>query len=632
VVREVSSVDEAGNEAAAPAQQASGFGLLVAATGVVYGDIGTSPLYTLKEVFSGHYGVSVDHAGVLGILSLICWSLLWVVSVKYVLFVLRADNQGEGGAMALLALAQRAARPYAWLSTALGAVGLCGAALFYGDSMITPAISVMSAIEGVEIAFEGVGHWVIPLALVVLVGLFLLQKHGTAHLGMLFGPVMVGWFVVLGILGLHGIARQPVVLQALNPYWAVHFFAIHPGVGLTVLGAVVLALTGAEALYADLGHFGRRPIARAWFFLVLPALLLNYFGQGALLLDTPEAARNPFYLLAPAWALLPLIGLATLATIIASQAVISGAFSLTRQAIQLGYVPRMLIQHTSEHMEGQIYIAVVNRVLLVGVVLLVLGFGSSSALASAYGVAVTGTMLCTSLLVAVVMLLQWKLPWWQALPLLIGFLVVDSLFFLACLPKVLEGGAFPLLVGIVLFALMTTWKRGRQTLYRRLGELALPLPIFIESLLSQPPPRVRGTAVFLAAHPESVPPALLHNLQHNQVLHERVVLLTVLTLDCPRVAPHERAQVETSGQGFYRVLLSFGFMDKPDVPAALRQLSLDGTTYFLSRETLIPGPRPEMARWRTQLFAFLQRNANSSLHYFQLPANRVVELGSQVQL
>jgi KUP system potassium uptake protein len=639
VVREVSSVDEAGNEAAAPAQHASGFGLLVAATGVVYGDIGTSPLYTLKEVFSGRYGVAVDQAGVLGILSLIGWSLLWVVSVKYVLFVLRADNQGEGGAMALLALAQRAARPYPRLCGVLGLVGLCGAALFYGDSMITPAISVLSAIEGLEIAFEGVSHWVIPLALMVLVGLFLLQKHGTARLGLLFGPLMVAWFLVLGGLGAYGIVQQPTVLQALNPYWAVQFFILHPGIGVTVLGAVVLALTGAEALYADLGHFGRQPIARAWFFLVLPALLLNYFGQGALLLENPQAARNPFYLLAPAWALLPLIGLATLATVIASQAVISGAFSLTRQAIQLGYVPRMLIQHTSEHMEGQIYIAVVNRALLVGVVLLVLGFGSSSALASAYGVAVTGTMLCTSLLVAVVMLLQWKLPWWQALPLLLGFLLVDSVFFLACLPKVLEGGAFPLLVGIILFALMTTWKRGRHILYQRLGELAMPLPVFIDSLLGQPPQRVRGTAVFLTAHPESVPPAMLHNLQHNQVLHERVVLLTVLTLDCPRVAPHERAQVEAAEQGFYRVLLSFGFMDKPDVPAALRQVSLDGrpfeplrTTYFLSRETLIPGPRPRMALWRTQLFAFLQRNANSSLHYFQLPANRVVELGSQVQL
>ncbi|WP_442109209.1 potassium transporter Kup [Pseudomonas sp. NUPR-001] len=624
---------QSGHSAARP------LSLLVAAVGVVYGDIGTSPLYTLKEVFSGNYGVPVNHDGVLGILALIFWSLIWVVSFKYVVFVLRADNQGEGGTMALTALARRASAPYPKLRAVMVVCGLIGAALFYGDSMITPAISVLSAVEGLGLAFDGIDHWVVPIALVVLVGLFLIQKHGTARIGTLFGPIMVVWFLVLAALGVHGISQSPEVLKAFNPVWAVRFFIVHPGMGVAILGAVVLALTGAEALYADMGHFGRKPIARAWFALVLPALVLNYFGQGAMLLQNPEAARNPFYLLAPSWALIPLVGLSTMATVIASQAVISGAFSLTRQAIQLGYVPRMQIQHTSHDEQGQIYIGAVNWALMVGVILLVLAFESSDALASAYGVAVTGTMLMTTLLVSTVMLLLWKWPPILAVPVLLSFLFVDGLFFAANVPKVVQGGAFPVLAGIALFVLMTTWKRGKQILVERLDEGSLPLPLFISSIRVQPPHRVEGTAVFLTARQDAVPHALLHNMLHNQVLHNQVVLLTVISEDMPRVPAQQQFEIEAYGEGFYRVLLHFGFMDEPDVPAALKLCHLEGldfspmrTTYFLSRETVIPSRLVGMARWRAMLFAFLLKNANGTLRFFNLPLNRVIELGTQVEI
>lgn len=463
----------------------------------------------------------------------------------------------------------------------------------------------------------------------------MIQKHGTARIGILFGPVMVLWFVVLGALGIYGIVQRPEVLQALSPTWAVHFFVAHPGVGVAILGAVVLALTGAEALYADMGHFGRKPISRAWFMLVLPGLVLNYFGQGALILNNPAAVRNPFYLLAPEWALLPMVGLATLATIIASQAVISGAFSLTRQAIQLGYVPRMFIQHTSSEEQGQIYIGMVNWALMAGVVLLVIGFESSSALAAAYGVAVTGTMLITTLLASAVVLLLWKTPRWLAIPLLLGFLLVDGLYFAANAPKILQGGAFPVIAGLALFVLMTTWKRGRSIVVERLDETALPLPLFIGSVQAQPPHRVQGTAVFLTARTDAVPHALLHN----QVLHEQVVLLTVVSEDSPRISADKRFEVEAFGQGFFRVSLHFGFMEEPDVPLALSKSStaeLDfspmRTTYFLSRETVVPTKRIGMAKWRGHLFAFLLKNANSNLKYFKLPLNRVIELGTQVEM
>ncbi|AIZ33750.1 potassium transporter Kup [Pseudomonas parafulva] len=630
---QASSHAEGGHGAARP------LGLLVAAVGVVYGDIGTSPLYTLKEVFTGGYGVQVDHDGVLGILSLILWSLLWVVSFKYVMFILRADNQGEGGTMALTALARRATAEYPRLRMLMVGCGLVGASLFYGDSMITPAVSVLSAVEGMGLAFEGIDHWVVPISLVVLVALFLVQKHGTEKIGKAFGPIMVVWFLVLAVLGVHGIQQSPEVLKAFNPGWALNFFIVHPGMGVAILGAVVLALTGAEALYADMGHFGRKPIARAWFALVLPALVLNYFGQGAMLLQNPEAARNPFYLLAPSWALLPLVALSTLATVIASQAVISGAFSLTRQAIQLGYVPRMQIQHTSSDEQGQIYIGAVNWTLMVGVVLLVIGFESSGALAAAYGVAVTGTMLMTTILVAAVMLLLWKWPPLLAVPLLVGFLLVDGLFFAANVPKIVQGGAFPVLAGIVLFVLMSTWKRGKQILVERIDEGALPLPVFIGSIRVQPPHRVEGTAVFLTARADAVPHALLHNMLHNQVLHSQVVLLTVVSEDRPRVPEAERFEVEAYGDGFFRVLLHFGFMDEPDVPAALRLCHLDAldfspmrTTYFLSRETVIASRLVGMSRWRSNLFAFLLKNANGNLRFFNLPLNRVIELGTQVEI
>ncbi|WP_060510157.1 potassium transporter Kup [Pseudomonas sp. NBRC 111124] len=614
-------------------------GLLVAAVGVVYGDIGTSPLYTLKEVFTGGYGVPVNHDGVLGILSLILWSLLWVVSFKYVMFILRADNQGEGGTMALTALARRATAAYPRLRSLMVVCGLIGASLFYGDSMITPAVSVLSAVEGMGLAFDGIDHWVVPISLVVLVALFLVQKHGTDKIGKLFGPIMVVWFLALAALGAHGISQSPEVLKAFNPGWAVNFFIVHPGMGVAILGAVVLALTGAEALYADMGHFGRKPIARAWFALVLPALVLNYFGQGAILLQNPDAARNPFYLLAPGWALLPMVGLATMATVIASQAVISGAFSLTRQAIQLGYIPRMQIQHTSSDEQGQIYIGAVNWTLMVGVVLLVIGFESSGALAAAYGVAVTGTMLMTTILVSAVMLLLWKWPPVLAVPILVGFLFVDGLFFAANVPKIVQGGAFPVLAGGVLFLLMSTWKRGKQILVERIDEGGLPLPVFISSIRVQPPHRVEGTAVFLTARADAVPHALLHNMLHNQVLHSQVVLLTVVSEDRPRVPEQERFEVEAYGDGFFRVLLHFGFMDEPDVPAALKLCHLDEldfspmrTTYFLSRETVIASRLEGMSHWRGNLFAFLLKNANGNLRFFNLPLNRVIELGTQVEI
>lgn len=613
--------------------------LLIGAVGIVYGDIGTSPLYSLKEIFSPHYGVGLSQASVLGILSLIFWSLTLVVTVKYVMFILRADNGGEGGIMALTALAQRAAASHPRLRTVLIMLGLFGTALFYGDSMLTPAVSVLSAVEGVGLVVDGIDHWVVPVALLILVPLFVLQRHGTARIGYLFGPVMVIWFVVLGALGVHGIVQRPEVLLALNPYWALQFFIANPLLGVTVMGAVVLTITGAEALYADLGHFGRRPIVQAWLFLAFPGLMLNYLGQGAVLLSDPAAVRNPFYLLAPSWALIPLIGLSTLATIIASQAVITGAFSVTRQAIQLGYVPRMQILHTSSAEQGQIYIPLINGCLLIGVVLLVLGFQSSSGLAGAYGVAVTGTMLCTTLLVSAVILLLWRWPKALAVPLLAVLLLVDGVFFAANIPKIMGGGAVPMMVGILLFGLMTTWKRGRQLVLERLDEHALVLKDFIASITLQPPHRVSGTAVFLTSRVDVVPHALLHNLLHNQVLHERVMLLTVLYEDRPRVPLAERFELNAYDQGFYRVRLRFGFLEAPDIPQALAQLSERGldcppmrTTYFLSRETVIPSERIGMAMWRERLFAVLQKNAGSSLGFFRLPVNRVIELGTQVEI
>ncbi|MFD1261314.1 potassium transporter Kup [Entomomonas asaccharolytica] len=613
--------------------------LLIGAMGVVYGDIGTSPLYTLKEVF--HIGgITTNEIGVLGILSLIFWSLVWVVSFKYVIFILRADNEGEGGTMSLIALAQTATQNYPKLRKVIVLLGLFGAGLFYGDSMITPSVSVLSAVEGLMLipSFKGLDQFIVPLAVVILIVLFLFQRFGTAHIGRLFGPIMMLWFLTLAVLGIYGIIHNPVVLKALNPMRAIEFIYYHKAVGFLILSAVVLALTGAEALYADMGHFGRAPISRAWFFFVFPALVLNYFGQGAMILLDPSVKHNPFFLLAPEWALMPLILIATLATVIASQAVISGAFSLTQQAIQLGYIPNMLIRHTSSDEKGQIYIPFINWSLMVGVVLLIFGFGSSSALASAYGIAVTGTMIITTLLVSSVVLLLWRWPLWLAIPLLLAFFIVDALYFAANLPKVMHGGEFPIIVGIVLFIIMSTWKRGRALLTKSLEENSLPLPAFISSIQINPPHRIQGTGVFLTSRLDVVPNSLLLNLIHNQILHEQIVLLTVIVDNLPRVHPDRHFKVEVFGEGFYRIVLHYGFMEEPDIPKALQQCHLPEldfnnmtTTYYLTRETIIPS-KMGMARWRQALFSFMMKNASASLRYFNLPMNRVIELGTQVEI
>jgi KUP system potassium uptake protein len=614
--------------------------LAAAAVGVVYGDIGTSPLYTMREVFSGLHPLPVNAANVLGILSLIFWSLIIVVTLKYVVFMMRADNRGEGGIMALTALVVKALGDEPRRRRTLVGLGLFGAALFYGDAMITPAISVLSAVEGLAVATPYLEPVVEPAAVAVLLALFLLQRRGTGTVGALFGPVMMVWFATLALLGLAKIVQVPQVLNALNPWHAVTFFAENRWQAYLALGAVVLAITGAEALYADMGHFGRRPIRLAWTGLVLPALVINYFGQGALLLTQAEAARNPFYLLAPSWALYPLVALATAATVIASQAVISGAFSLTHQAIQLGYCPRLEIIHTSEREMGQIYLPWVNWALLAAVVALVLGFHSSSHLAAAYGIAVTATMAIDSLLLYVVLRHLWRWSRWAAGAVAGLLLTVDFGFFSANALKLFQGGWFPVIVGVVLFTLFSTWYRGRQLVFERLRSRDLPLEPTLESLKRNPPLRVPGTAVFLTSKPDAVPHALLHNLAHNKVLHERVVFLTVTTEPVPRIPEERRVELQALGAEFYRVMVRYGFMDQPDIPAALDRLRPYGlefppleTTYFLSRETLIPSLALEgMALWRERLFATLARNASSVTAYFRLPTHRVVELGTQIEL
>lgn len=614
--------------------------LAVAAVGVVYGDIGTSPLYTMREVFNGLHPLPVNPANVLGILSLIFWSLIIVVTLKYVVLMMRMDNQGEGGIMALTALVVKALGDEPRRRRILVALGLFGAALFYGDAMITPAISVLSAVEGLAVATPHLDPVVEPVAVAVLVVLFMLQRRGTAGVGVLFGPVMMVWFATLALLGLAKIVQVPQVLNALNPWYAVAFFAENRWQAYLALGAVVLAITGAEALYADMGHFGKRPIRLAWVGFVLPALLLNYYGQGALLLTQAEAARNPFYLLAPGWALYPLVALATAATVIASQAVISGTFSLTHQAIQLGYCPRLEVTHTSEREMGQIYMPWVNWALLAAVVALVLGFHSSSHLAAAYGIAVTATMAIDSLLLYVVLRRLWRWSRWVAGVLAGLLLAVDLAFFSANALKLFQGGWFPVIVGVVLFTLFSTWYRGRQLVFERLRSRDIRLQPMLESLKLNPPQRVPGTAVFLTSKPDTVPHALLHNLAHNKVLHERVVFLTVVTEPVPRVPEERRVELQALGEEFYRVMVRYGFVDQPDIPAALDRLRPHGlefplleTSYFLSRETLIPSLALEgMALWRERLFATMARNAGSVTAYFRLPSNRVVELGTQIEL
>ncbi|WP_066562430.1 MULTISPECIES: potassium transporter Kup [unclassified Sphingobium] len=611
--------------------------LALGALGVVFGDIGTSPLYALKESFVGHHPLAVDPAHIYGVLSLVFWTMTLIVTVKYVFIIMRADNHGEGGSMALLALISRKLGKSRWTPT-IAILGVLAAALFYGDAIITPAVSVLSAVEGLETVNDGFAPFILPIAIVILIGLFLIQKHGTARVGALFGPVMVVYFLVLAALGILNIVRHPGIIGIINPMWAVHFFALDAKLAFLALGSVVLAVTGAEALYADMGHFGRKAISIAWLYAAFPCLLLNYMGQGALLLDLPEAAENPFFLLAPEWARLPLVILATLATVIASQAVISGAFSVTQQAVQLGFLPRLKISHTSASAAGQIYVPMVNWALLFLVVLLVLGFQSSSNLAAAYGIAVTGTMVITTCMMAVLTFSVWR---WNRL--LAGavtglFLAVDGAYFLSNATKIPDGGWFPLLVAAVVFIILTTWSTGRKIMNFYLMEGAMDVELFIQSV-SGSLKRVPGTAIFLNSRVEGVPPALLHNVKHNKVLHERVIILTVRTEGVPHLPLIGRSEVNDLGAGFYRVVLRHGFMEEVDIPAAMKAvdgcggpINVSQTSYFLSRQTLIPSEKPGMAIWREKLFAWMMRNAVTPMDFFKLPTNRVVELGSQVEI
>ena len=612
--------------------------LSLGALGVVYGDIGTSPLYALKECFAPEYGIAPTQANVLGILSLIFWSLNFVVSFKYLVFIMRAHNRGEGGIMALLALlhpSQDAAGSRRWLV----ALGLFGAALLYGDGVITPAISVLGAVEGIGIATPALKAATPVVAALILIGLFLFQRRGTARVGAVFGRVMLVWFGAIAALGIAGIVQHPEVLRALNPWYALGFMFRSGRQGFLILGAVVLVVTGAEALYADMGHFGKRPIRLAWFSLVLPALVLNYFGQGAVLLARPETARNPFYGLVPTWALYPMVLIATAAAVVASQALISGAFSLTRQAVQLGYSPRVTIQHTSQTEIGQIYLPGLNRTLGVLCVLLVLGFQSSGALASAYGIAVTGTMTITTLLFCAVARRRWN--WSVARVATLGavFLAVDLSFLAANLVKIEKGGWFPLLVAGVVYLLMTTWKRGRAAVTGILHDNALPLPLFLEDISRSWPPRVQGTAVFMTSDPGGAPVVLLHHLKHNKVLHEKVIIMSISGEEIPQVRPDDRAEVKELGNGFYLVTGRYGFMESPDIPGLLNTLASRGleakpmeTSFFLGRETLLPSGNSRLSRWRKKLFILMARNAQSATAFFNLPPNRVVELGAQVQI
>lgn len=614
--------------------------LTVGAIGVVYGDIGTSPLYAMKETFAGPHPLPIDEIHVFGVLSLIFWSITIVVSLKYVIVMMRADNRGEGGTLALLALLNQVVSHNPRLITLVSTLGIFAAALFYGDSMITPAISVLSAVEGLNVVAPQLEQFVVPMTILILLGLFLIQKRGTAAVGVLFGPIMVAWFVLLGFLGVTNILHNPHVLLALSPHYAVKFFLAEKFTAFLALGSVVLVVTGAEALYADMGHFGRWPIRLAWYGLVWPALVLNYFGQGALLLAHPEAIENPFIRLAPAWAGYPMVGLATCATVIASQAVISGAFSVTRQAIQLGYLPRMNIVHTSEREIGQIYLPFLNWMLAAFVVTLVLGFRSSSNLAAAYGIAVTGTMLITSVLVGLVMFLIWGWKGRRTTILVALFMIVDATFLLANSAKIVEGGWFPLAVGLGIFMLLTTWKRGRGLLLARIRADAMPVDTFLAAL-SDRVIRVPGTAIFLSGAADGVPAALLHNMKHNKVVHERVILLNVRIEDRPFVPQEDRIEAIDLGQGFRRLKLRYGFMQDPNIPRALANAKMDQLgffyepmtiSYFLGRETIIPSAKPGMSIWREALFAWMARSATTAMVFFHLPVNRVVELGEQIEI
>jgi KUP system potassium uptake protein len=612
--------------------------LMLGAIGVVYGDIGTSPLYAMKESFIGPHPLAVDRLHVFGVLSLIFWSLMLVVTAKYVIVAMRGDNKGEGGSFALLALISRNLGERRW-TAGLVMLGVLATALFYGDAMITPAISVLSAVEGLTLVQPALEPLVIPICVVILIGLFLIQSRGTARIGAVFGPIVLLYFAVLATLGIANILEQPEILAIVSPHWAVTFFLYDPLTAFLAMGSVFLAVTGAETLYADMGHFGRKAIGISWLTLVHPCLMLNYMGQGALLLGTPAAAENPFYLMAPDWARLPLVLLATAATIIASQAVISGAFSVTHQAVQLGFLPRLKTRHTSAKAAGQIYIPAVNWALLAMVILLVVGFRQSTSLASAYGIAVSGTMIITTAMLAVLIVRVWKWNKWLAAATITLFAAVDGTFFVSNLAKVADGGWFPLAVAAVIFTVLTTWATGRRLMRRRLEEEAMPLDIFIRSTGASVH-RVRGTSVFLSSASEGIPSALLHNLKHNQVLHERVLILTVKVEEVPQVPDERRLEVQDAGHGFYRVVLHYGFVEEVDVPRDLALLESCGggfrmmsTSFFLGRQKLIAcGEQPGMALWRERLFAWMMKSSESAMESFKLPTNRVIELGSQLRI
>ncbi|WP_346838103.1 potassium transporter Kup [Microbulbifer sp. SAOS-129_SWC] len=627
--------DSTGNQPGTPA-------LTLAALGVVYGDIGTSPLYAFRQIFHPQQGLPLAAENIFGAVSLIFWALVVVVTIKYIVLILRADNRGEGGIMALTALAQASVKRRRRLALTIAVAGLCGAALFYGDAVLTPAISVLSAIEGLEVGVPGLANLVVPATIAVLLVLFSLQHFGTATVGALFGPITAIWFLALAAAGLHGLLQHPAILGALNPLYALAFLGHSGFTALAVLGAVVLVFTGAEALYSDMGHFGRTPIRLAWLGLVFPALVLNYLGQGALLISDPGAVTNPFYHLYPRWALFPMVLLATAATVIASQACISGAFSLTRQAIQLGYLPRMAVRHTSSQLIGQVYIPGVNRALALLVVAAVLGFGSSANIASAYGVAVTGTMLVTTFLAFFVYRYRWH---YGVLPCVLALLLfgcVDLAFFTASLLKIAHGGWFPLVLGAVILLLMVTWWQGKKVLARKLSHQERRLEDFLSELFREPPLRVPGTAIFLNARPQYVPRALLHNLKHNKVVHERMLFITVTAGRQPRVAPQYRYSLTSLGHDSYRLILHYGFMEQPDIATELRRLDAlrrlrvdpEQASYFLSREKVIPvlAVPSGMALWREWLFSIMARNASSAVDFYGIPSNRVIELGSQISI
>ncbi len=612
--------------------------LAVGAIGIVFGDIGTSPLYAFRETFAGHHQLTLDPLHIMGVLSLMFWSMMIVVTIKYVAIIMRADNKGEGGSLALLALVSGRTKSKRW-SAGIILLGVFATSLFYGDSMITPAVTVLGAVEGLAIAAPAFSGLVLPIVIAILIALFWVQKSGTARIGLVFGPIMLVYFAVIAVLGLISVVQTPEVLKAFSPHYAAEFFLIDPLRAFLALGSVVLAVTGAEALYADMGHFGRKPIGLSWLVFVLPALLCNYMGQGALLFrEGQEALKSPFYMLAPDSLQLPLVILATMAAIIASQAVISGAFSVTQQAIQLGFMPRLRIEHTSAATAGQIYIPLVNWMLMVMVILLVLFFRTSSNLTSAYGIAVTGAMFIDTCLLGVALTRLWNWPLYAAAPLLSLFFLVDGAYLSANLTKVPDGGWFPLMIGLIVFTFLTTWSKGRQLMMDRLREAAMPIKVFITSAANSAS-RVPGTAVFMTSTADGVPHALLHNLKHNKVLHERVILLTVKIVAQPYWPEAERATNDAMGEGFYRLILRYGFMEEVDVPAALKRVHECGadfkmmdTSFFLSRQTLLPSERPGMMLWREKLFAWMLRNAESAMEFFRLPTNRVVELGSQVEI